>query len=151
MRAQGASYAAIALDLKVTKRTILNWSADGRTVDGLKREVRLALKGPEVAPTTPSPSPIVDIQTATVRIAEDGSWRREHRAISIDQLQHLRQLSDQRSCRGFDRVPVEVCRPKTDAELTPQETELVNGLLHLQVLDSRHQALRIEFLPRETA
>ena len=158
LRAQGASYAAIAQDLNVTKRTIIGWSALGRTEEvGLHREVRLALRVREVVapPPAPSPSAIVDIQSANLRIADDGSWRREPRTITVEELQRLRELSDRRYCRGYDpegggAVMVEVCRPKQDAALSPQQTELVDGLLHLRVLDSQRQPLRIEFLPRVT-
>ena len=155
LRAQGASYAVIARDLKVTKRTILNWIERGRTDEaGLHREVRLALVGrEEVAPPPRSPpTPITAIESATIRIT-DGGWRREDRAVTLEELQHLRELSERRTCQGFDealhKVEVEVCRPMPEAKLTLHETELVDGLLHLTVLDSRHQTLRIEFLPRD--
>jgi hypothetical protein len=107
----------------------------------------------EVEPLPTSlPTPITSIQSATIRIADDGGWRREDRAITVDELRRLRELSDRRACRAFDpeaggRVEIEVCRPMPGANLTPHETELVDGLLHLKVLDWRQQTLRIEFLP----
>jgi hypothetical protein len=150
LRSDKKSYSAIATELSVTKRTLLNWRARGEAErSGRYYELFLALGGvTNVKLMRPSPRPIVAIEWATIRTI-DGSRRDSD--ITLEEIQGLRAKSDVRyttmHAPAKRPISVQVCTPRPEAALTERESELFRGLVHLMAREPLNQVLLIEFQP----